>query len=407
MKLSLRSASVLVLLLAATVASTTAACADSDEAPFTPPKDTNDGSVADGDPDASTRDASTEAGTKLCSDHGFCRTELPAGEHTLEGVWGDGSGVVWAVTAEGNVLRWDGQTWKVHVSDLGPLVAVWGSGPTDLWIGGHEGILHGTGASSATLTFSPVTMPGEPVRVASLWGLSASDVWVAGASDDPDSGLTSARLLHLERKTDAGADWSETPFGREMLSCSGVWGNAETGVWAACSCPIIDLPEYNELVVLRKHGGADFAELPLPTNPDDDPLLSVPGVLAGAIAVSASSVWIYGTTASTWPTVWQGTSADNGQTFTFTEARDGKPNDPQIMAIHGTAANDLWAVGEYGRARHWNGTKWSTVAITNTHVPIIDPLHAVWTGGPSEVWFVGKQIALRFDAAHEKDGGVE
>ena len=47
------------------------------------------------------------------------------------------------------------------------------------------------------------------------------------------------------------------------------------------------------------------------------------------------------------------------------------------------------------------------IAITNTPVPIIDPLHAVWSGGQSEVWFVGKQIALRFDPTQEKDGGVQ
>jgi hypothetical protein len=238
-----------------------------------------------------------------------------------------------------------------------------------------------------------------------VWGQAPGDIWAAGLSDDPDTGMSFGRLLHL---ASAGAPWEDVPLAPEMTSCSGVWGNAAVGIWAACSRPVVDLPEYSELVILRKRGGDDFVEVPMPVNPDDDPLLAVPGVFHGAVAVSASSIWIYGTTASTWPTYWHGTSADNGQTFTFTEARDGKPEeDPKIMAVYGTRPNDVWAVGEYGRARHWDGTTWSTVAITNTQVPIIDPLYGVWSGEPSEVWFVGKQIALRFDATQEKDGGVQ
>ncbi len=404
MNVSLRGASVLVLSLTA-AAIGTAACADSDKEPFiAPPNDTGDASLRDDDADGVTPDASAEAGAKRCSDHGFCRTNLPPGEHTFEGVWGDGTGVVWAVTAEGNVLRWDGTVWKIHASNLGPLVAIWGSGPTDVWIGGDEGIRHGTGTSSATLSFVEVPVAGEPARIASIWGLSATnEVWAAGSADDPDTGMSVGRLLHL---ADGGV-WTEVTLAPEMFSCSGVWGNAATGVWAACSRPVLDMPEYSELVILRMHGGDDFVEVPMPVNPDDDPLLSIPGVLGGAVAISNSSVWIYGVTASNWPTVWRGTSTDDGATFTFTEQRDGQPNDPVITAVHGTAPNDLWAVGEYGKARHWNGTTWSTVAITNTPVPIIDPLHAVWSGGQSEVWFVGKQIALRFDPTQEKDGGVQ
>lgn len=404
MKLSLRGASMLVLSLAAAVASGTAACADSEEAPFTPTNDAGDASSPKDERDGSAPEASVEAGTKRCSDHGFCRTELPPGQ-TLEGVWGDGTGVVWAVTAEGNVLRWDGNAWKVHASDLGALVAIWGSGPTDIWIAGDTGLHHGTGATSASLTFAPVTLPGQTARFTSVWGQAPGDIWAAGFSDDPDTGMTFGRLLHL---ASGSAMWVDVPLAPEMVSCSGVWGNAAVGVWAACSRPVVDLPEFTELVILRRHGGDDFDEVPMPVNPDDDPLLAVPGVLNGAVAVSASSIWIYGTTASNWPTCWHGTSADNGQSFTFTEARDGKPeDDPKIMSVYGTTPNDVWAVGEYGRARHWNGTTWSTVAITNTHVPIIDPLYGVWSGGPSEVWFVGKQIALRFDPTQEKDGGVQ
>ena len=33
-------------------------------------------------------------------------------------------GIVWAVTAQGEVLRWDGTTWTVHASQLGALFTI-------------------------------------------------------------------------------------------------------------------------------------------------------------------------------------------------------------------------------------------------------------------------------------------
>ncbi len=117
-----------------------------------------------------------EAGPRECSTFGFCPTVLPPGDHTLKGVWGDGAGVVWAVTLEGSVLRWNGTAWKVHASDLGALNVIWGSSPTDIWIAGERGVEHGTGASSDSLAFTPNALLEEGVTVSAIWGTSATDV---------------------------------------------------------------------------------------------------------------------------------------------------------------------------------------------------------------------------------------
>ena len=64
-------------------------------------------------------DADADASTpRECSDDGFCHTALPKGQ-TLRAVWGDGQGVVWAVSGQGAILRWDQTEWKIHASGLG------------------------------------------------------------------------------------------------------------------------------------------------------------------------------------------------------------------------------------------------------------------------------------------------
>jgi len=404
MKLSLRSASMFALSFMA-LGSTTASCARTEGDAFVPqPDDTGDAALPNGEADAATPDAPTEVTTKLCSDHGFCRTDLPP-DQTLRAVWGDGTGVAWAVTAEGNVLRWDGKAWTVHASNLGPLVGIWGSSPTDIWLGGDKGVLHGTGATSESLSFAEQTLPGEPVRIASVWGFGEGDVWAAGVSDDRDTGMGVGRVLRL-MAAEAGSKWEDVAVPGDLLSCSGVWGSPKVGVWIGCSRPLPADPVLNELVILRKHGVDDFVEVPMPVDPDDDPVLFGPETFSGAVAISDSSIWIFGVTRAQWPGMWHGTSADSGETFTFLPIREATPQALKTNAVFGAAPNDIWAVGEYGRTRHWDGSTWSTVAITNTQLPIIDPLYGVWSGGPSEVWLVGKQIALRFDPAHEKDGGV-
>lgn len=351
---------------------------------------------------SATPDASPEAGdatapVRVCSDHGFCHVQLPAGEHELRGVWGDGAGAVWAVSAQGNVLRWSGTAWKVHASGLGALSAVWGSGPTDVWIGGDGGLQHGTGPVSAALPFAPSALPGGGLRVTSIWGTGPSDVWVVGAGEN-DAGESETRAMRYD-----GASWAIVTVPAD-LKVMRVWGSVATGVWMAGLRPIPD-EWFEEVVVLRRAPGAnDFAEVTLPTDPDDTSIFSKMGSIQGAAATSSTSMWILGRSLSSIPGLWQGTSADGGQTFTWTYTRDGRHDDPELRAVFGTAANDAWAVGDYGRVRRWDGVAWRASGITLTQLPVTDPFYAVWSAGPEETWIVGDGITLRYDPL-SKDGG--
>lgn len=122
------------------------ACSSSEDAPATPNSGTviapREGAASDAS-DASDggADAWLDAGPRICSDDGFCHSQVPKGQ-SLRGVWGDGLGVVWAISNQGDVLRWDGTSWKIHVhlTGQGGLFSIFGTGPTDLWVATDLGL---------------------------------------------------------------------------------------------------------------------------------------------------------------------------------------------------------------------------------------------------------------------------
>ena len=74
----------------------------------------------------------------MCSDDGFCHTALPAGARRCAASGATAPASSWAVSEEGDVLRWDGTAWSVHALEAsGALYTIWGSGPTDIWVGGE------------------------------------------------------------------------------------------------------------------------------------------------------------------------------------------------------------------------------------------------------------------------------
>ncbi len=411
MKLTLGRTSLFALALAA-VGVSASACAESEravnapsdqpDAAALPPAPTEAG-AADAEVDAA---IDVDAAPRVCSDHGFCHTALPP-DQTLEGVWGDGAGTVWAVTAEGNVLRWDGSAWSLHVSDLGPLRAIWGRSASELWIGGDEGLYHGTGPSPGAITFAPSALEGGArVSIRSIWGASASDVWAVGERADDE--VASGAVLHL---VDGGATWALDPASANGIAYSHVWGSPGAGVWIAGQRPMPGerppwWPPELEVAVLQRSPGANaFAEAAVPGLPEPDPAAGRMESIYAAAATSDTTMLVLGRIGAGRPALWRAATADGGKTFTWTYAFDGGYVDPVYRGVSGVAANDVWAVGDYGRVRHWNGTEWSPAAITVTKMPVVDPFRAVWTGGTSDVWFVGKDIALRYDPATKKDGG--
>ncbi|AKU95060.1 hypothetical protein AKJ09_01724 [Labilithrix luteola] len=205
-----------------------------EDAPSTSSEDgiapTSDASV-DGDADiGADAEIDADAGPRICTDQGWCHSVAPVGQNLVD-VWGDGSGTVWAVSAQGNVFRWDGTTWNNAFTASSALSVVWGTSPTDVWIGGDAGLLHGTGSSSANLTWTTVTLPdanGATLSIRSLWGTSSTDTWaVARSSETDEIGAPKTYLAHASSGANGSLSWQllassdVSPWSPRTCSASG------------------------------------------------------------------------------------------------------------------------------------------------------------------------------------------
>ncbi|MBX3208929.1 MAG: hypothetical protein KF764_28110 [Labilithrix sp.] len=376
-----------------------AACAASDDVQAQPDADGGaPAPLADGGAPPSDLDADADASPpRACSEDGFCHTALPKG-HSLRAVWGDGKGVVWAVSGQGAILRWDGTEWKIHASGLGPLSAVWGSGPTDVWVGGQSVLFHGTGTSSAALTFAATARPmGE---IASIWGTGANDVWAVVVRNDA---FPRSLVLHRAPGPGGSPAWSEVTVDPEMRF-SHVWGTAASGIWLGGI--LGDL--YSEApgrIYRRPPGASAFTAVLAPPDPEDPETETEydPGELVSVSVLSDTSIVLLGRTPYGDEMVVRGKSADSGQTFTFELADfNGEFNGLWSHAVAATTEDDLWVTGEYGRMRHWNGSTWTASALTVTKFPVVSNFYAFWVNGPSDLWVVGEGMALHLDPAKKK-----
>jgi len=150
------------------------------------------------DAGASDGDAPLDATTPTCSVDGWCYTTLPAPDsydasaitsavdgltYGLRGVWIAPDHRVWAVSTYGHVLLWDGTSWSVKAVLPGDLRSIWGPSATELWVSGAGGfIMHGTVTGSevtfgerATFTTKTTQVMGRIVGVgAEVWAIADS-----------------------------------------------------------------------------------------------------------------------------------------------------------------------------------------------------------------------------------------
>lgn len=391
---AVRGAGLATSLLAALVAA--AACSHSPDAAMdsSPPSEgtklpSDDAAAPDARADAG--DADADSGPpRVCSDHDFCHTTVPAGQ-TLRAGWSDANGIAWAVSAEGAILRWDGESWSIHTSGLGALSSIWGSSPTDVWIGSDTGLYHGEGSSSATLAFAAITsLPGDPTPITSVWGTGPDDVWAVG----PRSGGAShaGRVLHY---TGSAAGWSLDDASAEPIEYTRVWGSANSGPWLAGARK--NPKNILELAVRRRRvGESGFTDVVLPGDPayaPDNPYAKL-NTVWGVSASPDDTIWILGEQAFGKPGYVRGTTANSGQTYTWSFTVLGDKAFFLPNSIWGISANDAWVGGNFGRLRHFDGNAWKQAFITITEYPVVDAFYGIWGRGTEELWVVGAGIAL-------------
>ncbi|AKV03977.1 hypothetical protein AKJ09_10640 [Labilithrix luteola] len=307
--------------------------------------------------------------------------------------------MVWAVSDQGAVLRREQGVWNVHATSLGRLTAIWGSSPTDLWVGGENTLFHGTGASPASLTFAPTPIPMGDVSV--IWGMGASDVWATVTS--PAGARLPSHVLHY-----AKADASSEPSWQDVTPAVDIdfeylFGNAETGIWLIGSKDDPKLFARISNVFRRPPGAVEFEPIMAPPDGDEPAIPWNFGRLGRGAVISNTSVVLQGRTPSQEDgLITFGTSSNGGQTYDFRVEHDGLLESLFTYAIAAFAPNDLWTFGEMGQIRHWTGTEWVTAALSVTKYPVVSPFFDVWAMSSSDFWVVGDNVALHHDPSKQK-----
>lgn len=409
MKRPLQSKTVLALSFVLACADA-AACANDQDAPGAP-LPTGDVDASRGDLDSSTAtedqdsgppDAGVDATARTCTDEGWCHTVVPDAQ-TLVSVWGDGTGNVWVVSKEGSILRWDGAAWteSYKTSPATQFYAVWGTSPTDLWAGNASGLLHGTGASANSITWTEVALPSMnfPWSIRTLEAAGDKDLWAIGYIDRLSYVLHRSEAS-IARASSTGSEWEVDAELQALMPdksgaiasvWQGVWGTAGDDVWAGATGATLF------------HRDAQGWH-PISTAPDvvSDFTFDFKGYSIDRTRVFLGASGHGGQLSD--GTYVVGTSADNGATYTWAERPFDSPTSfyglfpgGDIQAVWASNSGDIWVAGPKGflvELEDWDASTWRTAATSIDQLPTYHPIYDLWGTGPDDLWAVGEGIAL-------------
>jgi hypothetical protein len=215
-----------------------------------------------------------------------------------------------------------------------------GATDTDLWgVGSFGYVAHFDGA-----TWTASRLPGD-ADYTSLAITGTGEGWAVGAA--------ARARLH-------GGQWQET---YDVITRQWLWsasGSSATNLWALGSMGDI---------VRRTASGWDRVASPFSLDNDHN---------YAVLANNDHDVWIGGAYRSAhW----------NGTAFTMFEDLD------DVRAFWAASGADAWAVGEYGRLSHFNGTFWTDVSNPAAGTD----LFGVAGTTSSDVWAIGHGLLLHYD----------
>jgi photosystem II stability/assembly factor-like uncharacterized protein len=252
----------------------------------------------------------------------------------LLGVWASSGSDVWAA-APGTILHYDGSSWSsAYISNSEPLAAIWGTGPTNVYVVGQKGtIANYNGTSWTSSVVNALGFNG-------IWGSSAANIYAVG-----NSGL-------VERYN--GTSWS-TAGTAGTGNVMSVWGQSST-FFAVAS----DGTAYTSL-----NGGTWNAVSFSPAN-------SVS--LYGVTGTSSSDVWATGNSGAAY--------IDVGSGFKDPSPANGLATN--FSGVWNTSASDVYLVGANGTVQYFNGSVWFAMP-----TPVTTTLRAMYGTAQQNAYVVG------------------
>jgi hypothetical protein len=257
---------------------------------------------------------------------------LPANTVTWEQVntvWGSGANDVWLGGPPGNnaIMRWNGSSWTTQASAR-DVIQIWGSGAGNVYFVGGDSIRHWNGT-----TWSGVAT-GATTTLFSVWGSSASDVYVGG-----DAGT----LVH----STGGAFSAVAGTGIGVEQVAAIWGSSSSDVWVGAT----NVYHYN---------GSSWST-----------------VNTGVSNIRA----IWGSSGSD---IWVGATAGNMAHYASGSWTTTTVGSADIGGIWGTSDTDVYMVNRAGEIWHYNGLGWTSYTPAAGQAFL-----GIWGSGRTDIWVVG------------------
>ena len=319
------------------------------------------------------------------------------GNHTID-VWGTSPNNVYVVGQMG-VRHWDGTSWNIESTPPQAIGwnAIWGSSPSDIFIVGDSGkIAHFDGTSWTAMT------SGTSQKWTSVWGSSSTNVYAVGVA---------GRILRYN-----GVSWNIAQGSSEIFE--DVWVAPTGQVFAVSSNAIYQFDGSSWSFRLREdwaavtgtsasnvfisgpratirhldsngwnwqHGSLSIDQFWAASDGDitatttDGQIIHYNGrAWLGQLNAGAAFEMVWGVSptnvyASTGAALWH----YDGASWTDLGISG-------VLAMWGPAANDIFAVGQNGSIRHFDGTSW--VPMTS---PTTDYLFGVWGSSSTDIFAVG------------------
>ncbi|WP_146651413.1 hypothetical protein [Labilithrix luteola] len=307
-----------------------------------------------------------------CGEGLFCTVSAPLKTGArLRSIAGTSASSVWAVGTKGTVLHFDGASWQeAALGVLDTFSSVIALSPEEAW-------------TASTFRSVYVHMPAGDGGAEGWQPLSTTEVgggWpfyqgvVAGAY--PTGGPAwfavqdSRRSVALTRaqRTEDGIETTLIASVPVLSSVLAIHAVSKDEVWAV--------------------GGVGRA-IRVSDGSGDAPVLQsfntqTLATLHGVWASGSDDVWAVGS---------EGTVRRfRGSGVLFDSAPD-VPTDVTLRAITGTAPDDVWAVGDGAVVLHFDGVKWTRIAIAGLGARRPD-LHAVFCAERGRVWVAGDGVLL-------------
>lgn len=305
----------------------------------------------------------------------WTQVQTPVTTHSLNAVAGTGPANVW-VTGSNRVLHWDGTSWDPDPFGLGTSSQpdyVLTADPGEVWLQASS-LLRFTGAPGS---WSSETVTGS----AAGFAVAASDAWFVGSSSAP-------------RHYQDGV-WSSPALPR-TASLRDFWGSNPSDVWAVGGQGALFHWDGDSWRDARVGATPHFVDL------------WVQGTTRVALDMHAQ-LWLWnGATWEVWvspdeafyPQGLHGTAPDDlwivgeaavlhfdGETLTDRSSPvGGTPSD--VFAL---ARNDVWLSTFQGEMLHWDGAEWSVHPVDNLG------LYALHGSRADDLWAVGSNCAFHYD----------